>query len=202
MADLSIKKQLDILQERLTAVFQMTRLLKEYYSLSDKLSGTEYGLYFEVMYSYIARYIVLEFYRLCDKGKDCISIPRLKNEAIQNFESVFPAKQKCADGMKYCNITKNEMQKACKTIFNKRIQELQNKVEYIRSHSGLAHGQQESFDKMFSIDELILLQEAYAKFLNMIDERLNNSNLAFGQGLMPTKGLKELVSELTGKSDK
>ena len=61
MVNLSIKEQLIILQERLNSVFQMTKLLKEYYRLSEKLSDTEYGLYFEVMYSYIARYIVLEF---------------------------------------------------------------------------------------------------------------------------------------------
>lgn len=59
MADLSIKKQLDILQERLTAVFQMTRLLKEYYSLSDKLSGTEYSATW-----YPARKVRNEFARL------------------------------------------------------------------------------------------------------------------------------------------
>ena len=82
MVNLSIKEQLIILQERLNSVFQMTKLLKEYYSLSEKLSDTEYGLYFEVMYSYIARYIVLEFYRLCDNDNDCVSIPKLKKEVL------------------------------------------------------------------------------------------------------------------------
>ena len=88
MVNLSIKEQLIILQERLNSVFQMTKLLKEYYRLSEKLSDTEYGLYFEVMYSYIARYIVLEFYRLCDNDNDCVSIPKLKKEVFENFESV------------------------------------------------------------------------------------------------------------------
>lgn len=46
-----------------------------------------------------------------------------------------------------------------------------------------------------------MLQEAYAEFLNMVDERLNNSNFAFGQGLIKTKGLMELVVELTAKSN-
>lgn len=201
MVNLSIKEQLIILQERLNSVFQMTKLLKEYYRLSEKLSDTEYGLYFEVMYSYIARYIVLEFYRLCDNDNDCVSIPKLKKEVFENFESVFPAKQKDIYGMKYCNITKDELRKNCKTIFNKKIKELQLKVKDIRDHSGLAHGQPEVFDKMISIDELTMLQEAYAEFLNMVDERLNNSNFAFGHGLIKNKGLMELVVELTAKSN-
>lgn len=201
MVNLSIKEQLIILQERLNSVFQMTKLLKEYYSLSEKLSETEYGLYFEVMYSYVARYIVLEFYRLCDNDKDSVSIPKLKKAVFDNFESVFPAKQKDIYGMKYCNITNDEMRKNCKAIFNKKIQEIQIKVNDIRNHSGLAHGQPEVFDKMISIDELTILQEAYAEFLNMVDERLNNSNFAFGQGVIKTKGLKELVSEITSKNN-
>ena len=44
MVNLSIKEQLIILQERLNSVFQMTKLLKEYYSLSEKLSDTEYQI--------------------------------------------------------------------------------------------------------------------------------------------------------------
>lgn len=201
MIDLGIKEKLIILQKRLNSVFQMTKLLKEYFSLSGRLSDAGYGLYFEVMYSYIARYVVLEFYRLQDNDKDCISIPRLKNEVIQNFDIIFPSEQKNIYGMKYCNITKDEMQKNCRTIFNKQIRGLQKKVDDVRSHSGLAHGQPEVFDKMFSMDELTLLQEAYAEFLNMVDERLNNSNFAFGQGLIQTKGLTELADELTFRND-
>ena len=55
MIDLGIKEKLIILQKRLNSVFQMTKLLKEYFSLSGRLSDAGYGLYFEVMYSYIAR---------------------------------------------------------------------------------------------------------------------------------------------------
>ena len=44
MVNLSIKEQLIILQERLNSVFQMTKLLKEYYRLSEKLSDTEYSV--------------------------------------------------------------------------------------------------------------------------------------------------------------
>ena len=63
MVNLSIKEQLIILQERLNSVFQMTKLLKEYYRLSEKLSDTEYGLYFEVMYSYMRLYEDFRFRR-------------------------------------------------------------------------------------------------------------------------------------------
>ena len=120
MVNLSIKEQLIILQERLNSVFQMTKLLKEYYRLSEKLSDTEYGLYFEVMYSYIARYIVLEFYRLCDNDNDCVSIPKLKKEVFENFESVFPAKQKDIYGMNIAILQKMNCGKTVKLSLIKR----------------------------------------------------------------------------------
>ena len=197
---MSIVDQLKLLQERLNAVFQMIKLLDEYYSQRDDLAKTKFAYYFEVMYSYINRYLVLELDRLDDNAPDCVSISSLKKEVAINFDTIFPKEQKNVYGLENCNITKDQMMERISTIFSKHINSIRSKVDIIRNKSGLAHGQPETFDVMLSMEEVKELAKAYASFLNMVDERLNNSNFAFGKGLIEEKGLSELVSSLT-KSD-
>lgn len=188
-----IKEYISVLNDRLNGIYQMMNFIDEYRKLKNEIDITEYSKYFEAIYSYIERYVVLEFRRMNEEKEDCISIDKLRNLAMKNFETIFPKSNKNFYGHKYCNITKDEMKAELSKIFTSKINKIQDVVRDIRNKKGLAHGQEECFDLTVTITELNQLKEAYKNFLWIIDERLNNSHFAFGESIFHYKSLTDLV---------
>lgn len=193
------RKHIEILNYRMNAIFQMIKLLDEYNKIKPMIDGTGFESYFDVMYSYIDRYIILEFERINETHKDCISINNLKANINKKFNEIFPEKNEDIYGHKYCNISWEEFRRKQKEIFNHEIETIQKKISDIRNKFGLAHGQEENFDVLVTVEELHKLRNAYKEFLWMVDERLNNSHFLYGEGIIKQNGLFELVEYLHKK---
>lgn len=191
---IKIKRYISVLNDRLNGIYQMMNFIDEYHKLKDKIDASVYAMYFAAMYSYIERYVVLEFQRMNDNDRDCVSINELRSSVMKDFGTIFPKSNPNLYRHKYCNYTQDEMKIELSKIFSPEIKKIQEVVRDIRNKSGLAHGQEESFGLTVTIEELNKLKEAYKNFLWMIDERLNNSHFAFGEGIIHYKGLSDLVA--------
>lgn len=191
-----VRKHIEILNCRMNAIFQMINLSDEYNEIKSSINCTGFDSYFEAMYSYVDRYIVLELERINEDCSDCVSIKNLKAIINKSFNGIFPKANADIYGHKYCNISLEEFRIKQKEIFNHDIQIIQKKISDIRNKFGLAHGQEEKFDILVTREELHKLRDAYKEFLWMVDERLNNSHFAYGEGIIKQNGLFELVKYL------
>lgn len=179
-----------IIQDVQDATQQM-RLLREYRIMPK--SGrmlTEYGIYFETLYSYLHNYVILSFFKLYEDEKDCISIYTLRRCIERNFEQIFDDPKQQIENPK----TKEELLAEIKAYI-KSVKPSIDKIWYIRNKAGLAHGMPDDFSVTLSFEELERLTENTQQIVNCIYARYANTTCLFGEGIIQVKALRDLVDD-------